>query len=74
MDPVMNKEIKMPNALNARQTNTLLNLRAKAVATNPNEVMQVTAAQLNAMRAALAVPGAELPAEAKKIAKQLGLI
>lgn len=64
----------MPNAMTARQMNTLLNLRAKAVATNPNEFMQVTDAQLKVMRAALAVPDAELPAEAKKIAKKLGLI
>jgi len=66
----------MPNILNASQVNSLLNLKAKAEA-NPNKAIQISAAQLKAMRtvyAALVAENADIPDKAKKLAKQLNLV
>lgn len=64
------------SVLTVRQSNSLLNLKARADA-NPNKTMLITAAQLKAMRTAyraLVAAGADLPEEVQKSAKQLGIV
>ena len=67
----------MPNTLNASQVNSLLRLKAKAEDNDPNKVMQVSAAQLKAMRtayAALVAANDNIPDRVKKLAKELNLV